>query len=690
MMEDCKVHYDGTVRSSSGLILQFNYGSDGLDSTKLEKDEICSKVFGMNDAALAAAYQISFHDDWTTLVDAKTRTAMRKDAGLEAALDAEFQEVMVLRGLLRNQVFRMPIAQDSLECKRILSIATYLPVNIPRLVDKAKAQFRNRRKLSDLNPRYVLDQVDALIVRVSGLKDEGSAYVRAFLADNRLMYRIVLRLYLSVKRVIEEFRLSKDMFDYIVLSIEERFRAAIVHPGEMVGIIAAQSMGQPTTQLTLNTFHASGLAQQFSTTEGVPRIEELISASKNPKTPSITIYLKPEFANDEQRADVVVNKLRQTRMMDIAKSSEIVYDPIDSTTLIDGDADFLRSYHAFMKQSCDYDSPWVLRIELDREKMVDRHIKMWELQYKLEERFSDQLQCIFSDDNAQKLMIRLRVNNDGVEQDDEDADVIFLLKQLERTVLDNLVLRGVPGISNAFIPTRETRPIVVQATPDGGFLESQDNREIVIIAEQDNLGENSMLEVFKLPEVDFTRTMTNYMGDAAALLGVEAARNLLLRELSKTFSGTGSYLNYRHIELLVDTMTIRGATGREGIIPITRNGIGKLSVGPLARCSFEETEQQFTNASAFAETDSFRGVSSNIMLGQLVPGGTGECDVLLDEDMLMEHLHVDEPIPEGDDEAAAAEESEAVVPEFGFDFSVDDDVETPFQLDTSATPVAVH
>ena len=165
-----------------------------------------------------------------------------------------FQEIAKCRSLLREEVFRMPIALNKLSGLRANAIANFMPVNIPRMISQAKAQFRTRRKLSDLTPRYVLQKVEYLIGRVSALPADVPDYVRSFLEDNRMMYRIVLRLHLSVKRIIEEYRLSRDMFDYIILSIEERFKSSRVHAGEMVGIIAAQSMGQPTTQLTLNTY----------------------------------------------------------------------------------------------------------------------------------------------------------------------------------------------------------------------------------------------------------------------------------------------------------------------------------------------------------------------------------------------------------------------------------------------------
>ena len=71
-----------------------------------------------------------------------------------------------------------------------------------------------------------------------------------------------------------------------------QYNKAIVSPGEMVGVIAAQSIGEPTTQMTLNTFHFAGVASKSNVTRGVPRIEEILSLSAHPKKPSTTIFLE--------------------------------------------------------------------------------------------------------------------------------------------------------------------------------------------------------------------------------------------------------------------------------------------------------------------------------------------------------------------------------------------------------------
>ena len=112
-------------------------------------------------------------------------------------------------------------------------------------------------------------------------------------------------------------------------------------------------------------------------------------------------------------------------------------------------------------------------------------------------------------------------------------------------------------------------------------------------------------------------------------LGIEAARYTLLKEIRDVITDASNYVNFRHLSLLCDIMTNRGS-----LMSIDRFGINRGNIGPLAKCSFEEATDQLFNASIFGEIDKLNGVSSNIMMGQIPPCGTGMTDVLLDESKL--------------------------------------------------------
>ena len=139
----------------------------------------------------------------------------------------------------------------------------------------------------------------------------------------------------------------------------------------------------------------------------------------------------------------------------------------------------------------------------------------------------------------------------------------------------------------------------------------------------------NLLEIFQNNNIDLSRTVSNDIYEIYALLGIEAARQVILSEIREVIDSSGSYVNYRHLSLLCDTMTFKGS-----LMSIDRFGINRATTGPLAKCSFEETTDQLFKASIFGELDKLEGVSSNIMMGQIVPGGTGNVEVLLDESKL--------------------------------------------------------
>ena len=140
----------------------------------------------------------------------------------------------------------------------------------------------------------------------------------------------------------------------------------------------------------------------------------------------------------------------------------------------------------------------------------------------------------------------------------------------------------------------------------------------------------NLLNIMNVEYVDETKTITNDVNEMYDILGIEATRQNLIDQMIDLFE---EYINDRHIELLSDIMTSRGI-----LISIDRHGINRGDIGPLAKCSFEDTTDQLIKADIFGERDKLQGVSSNIMMGQTIPCGTGICDLLLDENKMIKEL----------------------------------------------------
>ena len=140
--------------------------------------------------------------------------------------------------------------------------------------------------------------------------------------------------------------MSRIAFEHLINMIKVKYNNSFIS-GEMVGAIAAQSIGEPATQMTLNTFHFAGVGSKSNVTRGVPRLKELLHISKNIKSPSVTVYLKDGYADDINKAQFVANNLEYTLLKDIVSSSSIYFDPLDDKTTIEDDTDFMDIYKVF-------------------------------------------------------------------------------------------------------------------------------------------------------------------------------------------------------------------------------------------------------------------------------------------------------------------------------------------------------
>lgn len=131
-------------------------------------------------------------------------------------------------------------------------------------------------------------------------------------------------------------------------------------------------------------------------------------------------------------------------------------------------------------------------------------------------------------------------------------------------------------------------------------------------------------DVLQLPEVDYTRTMCNGVGEVEGVLGIEAARNILLRELKRVLDDQGLTVNVRHLMLVSDLMTVDGM-----VKAIGRQGVSGEKISVFARAAFEETVRHLLDAALNGTSDELLGVTENIIVGQPIPMGTGTVKIAM-------------------------------------------------------------
>ena len=399
----------------------------------------------------------------------------------------------------------------------------------------------------------------------------------------------------------------------------------------MVGMIAAQSIGEPTTQMTLNTFHFAGVASKSNVLRGVPRIEEILSLSENPKNPSLTIYLKKDDEGDIDRATSIMNMIEYTTLRDVIKSIEISFSP-KGTELNDDSSITETIFDEFERviKECNNEEEdemesynWIIQIHIDNETMLDKNITMDDIHYTLKNTYNDEISCSYTDFNSNNLIFRIRLNISNRKKAKpatlDQADEIHILKNFQEQLMNNIIIRGVKNIKKVMI-RKNTDNLVKE---EGKYVEKE---KWVLDTDGSNL-----MDILALDYINTNKTITNNIVEIYKVLGIEAARIAIMNELLDVIEFDGTYINYRHVSLLCDRMT-----NSYKLISIFRHGINNDNIGPIAKASFEETPEMFLKAAKHGEVDMMRGVSANVMCGQEGYYGTNSFQTLVDMDKLME------------------------------------------------------
>ena len=366
---------------------------------------------------------------------------------------------------------------------------------------------------------------------------------------------IILPLNVSESLVRVKKERGNDFFKKILSRVEEELKERQIDPFEAVGIIAAQSIGEPGTQMTMRTFHYAGV-KEVDVTLGLPRIIEIVDARRTPSTPSMDIYLKDEFAKDEDAVSRVIKDIENTSILDVA----------DIAT----DTDEMK-----------------VTIRPSQKLMERRRIK--------EEDILNALNAIKGITINQKPSTAEQASGIEVKAQQDSFKRLYQLQESLKVVN----IKGLSGIKRA----------VAVKERDGTFkLQTQ--------------GSN-LRQVLEIDEVDSVRTTTNDIVEIANVLGIEAARNAILRESRDTLKEQSLEVDERHLMVVADMMTFEG-----GVRAVGRQGISGRKSSVLARAAFEITVKHLMRAGIVGETDTLTGVAENIIVGQPITLGTGAVNLV--------------------------------------------------------------
>jgi DNA-directed RNA polymerase beta' subunit len=384
-----------------------------------------------------------------------------------------------------------------------------------------------------------------------------------------------------------------------------------------------------------DTFHHSGNAAKSNVTRGVPRIEEILRLTKNPKNPSLTVHMKALDEQNQDRAMAYANMMEYTKLVDVVKSIQIAFDPNEHASFIEEDRTLIEQFYAFetIMRECAgsaVDEPekntkkskWIIRIVMDPEALLEKNITMDDIHYAIKNSsYGESIDCVFSDFNEDKLVFRIRLLNEDAKKKKtagsaialDQSDEIYQLKNFQDALLNNIVLRGVTRIEKV-IPRKLKDMVVLE---DGKYV----RKDTWVL---DTTGSN-MKTVLGLDYIDYRRTYSNDIREVFDVLGIEAARQTIYNEFFDVMEFSDAYINFHHLSLLCDRMTMT-----KDMVPIFRSGILSDDIGPIAKATFEVHTEVLLDAARHADFDHMRGVSSSVMCGQYGNYGTGAFGLVLD------------------------------------------------------------
>lgn len=653
--ENVCIDEDLTVRRGDGGLMQERYGGDGWATEKLVRCRLPYMRHETDDDALAALCRDFLGPPSSP--SSENEEEQRRHYQQQQQYMLVEPEMLRIRRTRRSPYYKIatvPIEEIYMPSNLLQDLSTVLSaaeVAAAAASSMSQQQQPPPSHLLFLSATDVFGFVESLVRHISSMDPEFENFTTAYYIRSSLPVKMLLA------RGITEH--SMDSFVRLVIC---RYRDARCIPGTAMGMTAAESIGEPTTQLTLNTFHLCGVQTTKVVTSGVPRMKELIALHKTIKLTTMTIILREPISRDFEQAQSFATLLQETTLEDVVRNTWFLLD--EEVLLVEGGeapsaaatAGSLRgclpppillnnsssssscgssvrralaelkedsllhqtilggSSSTYMQTVIQHTSRIGALVELDHRHLLDRGMTPQDVAVCI----ADSLGCV-NDDLSSPLSSAIVVLSSqptttlgawyvycrfpgvfkaaaaaAAAADDSlewEHNMCFLRM---RGICSSTILSGIKGISAAHVRQESSGEYVV-----------------------DTVGSN-LLDVLVLESVDASRTTTNNLFEIESVFGIDAASDALFNEYKLPLESSNASINDRHLSLIADLQTTEGT-----LKALTRHGINQ-DHAPLTQMAFEESIDNMYKAAFFGKTDHISDVTSNAMLGQNIPIGTGK------------------------------------------------------------------
>ena len=605
-LEDLRCCEDGTVRNANGAIIQMCYGNDGFDTTYHEQQKI--EYINWSKSRLFSIYGYN---------DSDIKHYTNKEIGKDE-MNEEFENIYNLCTYVKKTRFM-----------NNTNLIVNSPINVKRIVETFVDRYNlNINAITDLTPVYVWKKVKHLL----------SKYVVCKNKDVNDDATVIIKLITSINlasRTILNYNFNIEVFEKLIEYIYSRFVFSIINPGENVGSICAQSLGQPTTQLSLNAFHNIGF-EADGPAGGIASLQELMGLTKSRKFPMMKLVLNDGLTDNIRK--IILNNLKEIKLSQIIIKHEIIFNKSDFKIYLKiyFDNNSIKRYGLSLENIFE-----VYKLISNEHELVNEGTNIYYIDKEGKNIKDTNGQDIFSSDNIPSNLagfnflipegIKVELKSYTNNENDINSNSIIDSYEILYDLVVNKPIKGVAGILDVKIDKSNKESYV-----DGEYIQQDDKRykeNESIKYEIKTIGSNFAITLVMLG-IDAYESYTNDIWEMYAIFGIEVARKCIIKEYMQILGGD---LNPINAMLLSDAMTNEGI-----LVSCDRHGQNKTESGPIKRVTFEEPVPQLTSVAVHGNIDNMQGVSANVMFGQFFKSGTNYSSLVFDSNNKFKPIIPDE------------------------------------------------
>lgn len=399
----------------------------------------------------------------------------------------------------------------------------------------------------------------------------------------------------SFRKQLSKLQIYPALLNKVAEFVYQKYATSLTPVGEMIGILAAQSM-ESFTQMTLNMFHSAGLSEK-NVSLGLPRFEEIMNATANPKIVGFTFYPLQDFKSVETLQATI--HLPEVHLEGLTKRMMIEHRPSEESWYKLHDLIFSTEY-----KKCE----WRIRFFMNPDKLYRQRLTPIQISREIERQL-DTVFIVCSPMSAETMIMDIFVDTDAI-----NAVGNMSKEESQKTYLNEVVVKALKTLHVSGIYGIEA--VYPKEGGNGWYYEGNGG---------------SLVDLLSHPASDSTMTINDHMWDIYECLGIEAARSFLVEEILKVLSFDGTFVNPKHVMLLVDRMMMDG-----GISSVNRYGMDRAHFKPLSKAAFEESVDNLLRSGIHGETDDLKGVSAAVMTGNAPSIGGEKVEILMDLSKLKE------------------------------------------------------